>query len=108
MSDEKTQCAGQVVRKGADVWRTKYEQCGKRGAHEHEGKFYCKTHHPPTVATKREKTAQKWRAGWDAKAQTAARFNAALDACRQIAAGHNDPRALAAAVVAMPPKENGE
>lgn len=26
--------------------------CGKTAAHEHEGKFYCKTHHPPTVAKK--------------------------------------------------------
>jgi hypothetical protein len=107
MSDEKHHCAGQIRRDGA-FGRSLYEQCGKRGAHECEGKFYCKTHHPPTIAAKREASFQKWRADRNAKAQTAARLAAALDACRQIAAGHNDPRALAAAVVAMPPQEDGE
>ena len=28
--------------------------CGKKAKHEHEGKWYCKTHHPPTVQAKKE------------------------------------------------------
>lgn len=39
---EKPLCAGQVW----SGW--KYRGCCKTGSLEHEGKHYCKTHHPPT------------------------------------------------------------
>ncbi len=34
---------------------------------EHEGKHYCKTHHPPTVAAKMEARHAKWQSEWAAK-----------------------------------------
>ena len=40
--------------------------CGKGANYEHEGKHYCKTHHPPTVREKNEARQAKWRHEWDA------------------------------------------
>jgi hypothetical protein len=40
-------------------------QCGKTAQYEHEGRWYCKTHHPPTIAAKakarQEEQDRKWR-----------------------------------------------
>lgn len=41
--------------------------CGKKAGHEHEGRWFCKTHHPPTIKEKRAVHAAKWDAEWDAK-----------------------------------------
>ena len=42
----KCQCVGHV-------WSNyRYKRCEKGAAYEHEGKMYCKTHHPPTVEAK--------------------------------------------------------
>jgi hypothetical protein len=38
--------------------------CGKKAKHEHEGKWYCKTHHPPTVQAKKEARAERWEKEW--------------------------------------------
>lgn len=59
----KPKCCGLVSSAGA--WR-KYT-CGKNASMEHEGKHYCKTHHPPTVRAKREASNAKLRAEWDAQ-----------------------------------------
>jgi hypothetical protein len=70
--------------------------------------MWCKIHHPPTVAKKTAERDARWQAEWDAKqarwkreAVERGQLAAALDACRKIADGHNDPRALAQAVMAM-------
>ena len=42
-------------------------RCGRGAAYEHNGKFFCKTHHPPTLAAKAAERSAKWRAEWDAK-----------------------------------------
>jgi hypothetical protein len=40
-------------------------QCSKTAKYEHEGQWYCKTHHPPTIAAKanarQEERDRKWR-----------------------------------------------
>lgn len=35
--------------------------CGRSGKYEHEGKWYCKQHHPPTLKAKDEARREKWR-----------------------------------------------
>ena len=45
------------------VWSQYHDYpCGKNATLEHEGKWYCKTHHPPTVAAKDAARDAKWRA----------------------------------------------
>ena len=41
--------------------------CNKTARYEHNGKWYCKTHHPPTVEEKRRAHAAKWEAKFDAE-----------------------------------------
>jgi len=38
--------------------------CGKKAKHEHEGGWYCKTHHPPTVQAKRKARDERWEKKW--------------------------------------------
>ena len=59
----KPKCCGLVSPAGA--WRN--YTCGKNASMEHEGKHYCKTHHPPTVRAKREASNAKLRAKWEAQ-----------------------------------------
>lgn len=48
---EHKKCAGQVSVPGM---RLVYKSCDKRGSLEHKGKWWCKIHHPPTVAARRD------------------------------------------------------
>jgi len=41
--------------------------CGKKAKHEHEGKWYCKTHHPPTVEAKYKARENRFQQEWAAK-----------------------------------------
>jgi hypothetical protein len=54
-------CVGRVWSTGAFH---SYE-CGKTAAYEHDGQWYCKTHHPPTIEAKakakQEERDRKWR-----------------------------------------------
>ena len=59
----KPKCCGQVWPAGA--WRS--HPCGKNASMEHEGKHYCKTHHPPTVQAKRDASHAKFQAQFDAQ-----------------------------------------
>jgi len=78
----------------------------------HKGKVvdlgYCTTHDPVRVKEKND----KWRADFDAKQAAEKRAytekknlldcgKAAIEALRQIAAGHNDPRSLAIEILDM-------
>lgn len=38
--------------------------CEKKAAYEHDGIWFCKTHHPPTVAQKNKEREDGWRAKW--------------------------------------------
>lgn len=49
MDDTKKTCAGQAWAPGA----FRGHRCGVTAKYEHKGHWYCKTHHPPTVAEKR-------------------------------------------------------
>ena len=48
---------------------------GVAAMYEHQGRWYCKAHHPPTVKAKADERRSKWKAGLDAK--DAARAEAA-------------------------------
>ena len=45
--------------------------CGKNAAYEHEGRWYCKTHHPPNVKAKQDARDAKWEADWKARREAA-------------------------------------
>lgn len=64
MDTEVVKCAAQVRDRDAR-WPT-YLPCSKRGTLEHDGKRWCKTHHPPTRAAKSEAKEAAWRAKWNA------------------------------------------
>lgn len=89
-----------------------YHQCDKAGSYrDGAGRWWCGVHSPVAWARRRAAQVAKEearRARWDyerAVTRKAATRKAAgekaLDALRQIEAGHNDPRALAAEVLAL-------
>jgi hypothetical protein len=82
-------------------------QCERKGKYEEGGYLWCGTHKPSIVAERKAAREAKWRAEWDAKDAESRRQeaerklkDAALDAIRKIAAGHNDPRGLAQEILA--------
>lgn len=86
-------------------WRV--HQCARNGVVEHDGKFYCKQHDPVAVRQRDADRSAAWDAQWAAKeaqrkeaARIAALQTDAVAALREIAAGHNDPKALAIKVLA--------
>lgn len=90
-----SRCA-QTVLDGAG-WGS--HQCTRKNGHGPHG-AWCKAHDPDAVKAKREARYAKMRAGWD-REKSLNDAKAALEpALRQIAAGHNDPRALAESVIA--------
>lgn len=77
-------------------------QCRREGKYEYGGHLWCGIHHPPTVHVKRAARTRGWEeeqrrkdAAYAAAEARSKLRDAALDALRQIAAGHNDPRGLA-------------
>jgi hypothetical protein len=64
-----------------DVWTVESYRsypCNKNAAHEHEGQWFCKTHHPPTIKAKSDARTAGLNAKWDAqnvtnKAESAAK-----------------------------------
>jgi hypothetical protein len=62
MSTEKHTCQGT-----AGTYRSFHRYtCGKTASLEHEGKWYCKRHHPPTIKAKDAARSAKWDAEWKA------------------------------------------
>lgn len=76
---DKPKCAGRVYDRYHNF------PCSKTGSLEHDGKFWCKTHHPPTVKEKRDAKHAKWKEGWDAE-QAGMAAKAKEDAFREWAA----------------------
>ena len=73
------------------MWSKQY--CGKTAVVD----GYCRMHHPEAVAARRAKSSALWdakRAEFRRKLETNERAVRAMEIVRQIAAGHNDPRAL--------------
>ena len=64
--------------------------CGKSGAHEHEGHWYCKTHHPPTVAAKSAARGKLRQAKWDAEHEAARAKRLAADEQKRRADCYDD------------------
>lgn len=91
-------------------------QCTRKPKVERDvdGKTYgfCGLHDPEVVAARALERHAKWEAKWNAgdrareRAQaTQAALKACRDAIEMIAAGHNDPRSLAAETLKLFPKE---
>jgi hypothetical protein len=53
--------------------------CSKTAKYEHLGKWYCKTHHPPTVWAKREARSAEWNKEFAAKQLAIKEAQAAKD-----------------------------
>lgn len=95
-----------LARCRASVFGFYRHQCLNRGHIKDGDRLYCGLHHPPTVRARnaaktaeREKAAAARDAVWQARARQRALESRALAALRQIAEGHNDPRALARSVL---------
>ena len=63
---------------------------GVGAKYEYEGKWYCKTHHPPTVMAKSNEQARQWRAEWDAKDAARAKDDAIREAERRVLEAASD------------------
>ena len=95
---EQHKCAG-------SVWSSSllrgYRACDKTARYEHDGKWYCKTHHPPHGEEKRRAYHAKWEAKFDAERaqreqrereraemqRKAAAYDGLLEALKMIAGG---------------------
>ena len=77
-------CEGHVFH---DYWS---RTCGKSAAHEHEGHWYCKTHHPPTVAAKIAARSELLQAKLDAEREAARAKRLAADEQKRRADCYDD------------------
>ena len=65
MSTEKHTCEKQIY--PGSGWGRGHS-CGRTATLEHNGGWYCKTHHPPTVKAKFEARCKTASAEWESKA----------------------------------------
>ena len=65
-------------------------RCGVTAKHEHEGSWYCKTHHPPTVKAKDDARSARFRAKLDAERDAAQAKKLAADEQKQRADCYDD------------------
>ena len=77
-------CAGHVF----SDYRSR--TCGKSAAHEHEGHWYCKTHHPTTVAAKRAARSELLQAKLYAEREAARAKKLAADEQKRRADCYDD------------------
>ena len=77
-------CNGTIFR---DYWTYR---CGVTAKHEHEGSWYCKTHHPPTVKAKGDARSARFRAKLDAERDAAQAKKLAADEQKQRADCYDD------------------
>lgn len=66
MDTEVVKCAG-VVRASGRRWIGGRKPCSNPGTLEHEGRLWCKQHHPPAVNAKQKAKDAAWNAKWDAE-----------------------------------------
>lgn len=81
-------------------------QCGNKGSKKYGDYLFCGTHYPPSVARRDATRAEQRRLEreensrlWKERANADKMLRDALAAIKLIAAGHNDPRALAMEVL---------
>ena len=77
-------CKGTILRNN---WPYR---CSVTAKHEHEGSWYCKTHHPPTVKAKDAARSAKFRAKLDAERDAAQAKKLAADEQKQRADCYDD------------------
>lgn len=105
-------CAESVPEGGRSV---SFHQCYRKPSvhREVEGKTYgfCKQHDPVAVAVRNKAQRERWereyqekQASWTRQDQTCKALDACKETIEKIAAGHNNPRALAAEALALFPK----
>lgn len=46
--------------------------CSAGAKHEHDGRWYCKRHHPPAIKEKQDARTAKWEAKWRAEQEALA------------------------------------
>jgi hypothetical protein len=73
MGEGKQKCAAKVYSGGS----FRGHPCVATAKYEHNGTWYCKTHHPPTVNAKRQARNAAWDAAWAAKVAEQAEKDAA-------------------------------
>jgi len=78
------------------MWSSK--QCSRKASHGPNG-AYCKTHDPIAKLAKQEAAHEKFLTDLAASRRKQQFLSDCQDAVRQIAAGHNDPRALAQSIL---------
>jgi hypothetical protein len=76
-----------------------FSQCARKRAVEEEGVGYCRQHSPAAERARAEASRARYEAERRLRERWSLRPAEYRDALRQIAAGHNDPRALAAAAL---------
>ena len=97
MSDVKHKCCGSVCPPGS--YRS--YACGKNASLEHDGKHYCKLHHPPTVWAKRDARNAKWDAEFEEKQKRTAEASAAAAEQKRRAEAYEGLIALNANLVSV-------
>lgn len=88
-----------------------FHQCTRKPKYWYGTLGYCNTHDPNKFRERRDKKQAEWHAQWN-YSNRLAEFESqqrkfkddCLDAVRQIAAGHNDPRTLCSELLAQEPK----
>ena len=112
MSEQQKMCA-QKIFDGMSFRGRHCSRCATKSYTNDAGTvlWYCGTHHPDAARERREKANRKHEAQWAQRTATlkAAKIRQdALEACKtaieNIAAGHNDPRALAAETLKLFPQ----
>ena len=97
----KHSCCHGVYR--AHAWRP--SRCSFKATVEVSGKWYCGVHDPAKKVAKEEARAAAWK--YKQKMERPRWFaNEMADVLRKIAVGHNDPRALAHAILAKIDKDD--
>tara|TARA_R110000851_G_C12646893_1_gene519716 strand:+ start:93 stop:497 length:405 start_codon:yes stop_codon:yes gene_type:complete len=75
-------------------------QCDRWGRYEHDGRVFCKQHHPATAKKRQDEEREKCRQGDAKRAHAGALYDherKAIDTIKKIAGGDNDPRTTAQA-----------
>lgn len=71
------------------------QQCSRARGHGPDG-LYCRQHDPDAVAARADASRKAYEAKWHARGAPERQRAAYRKALEEIAAGHNDPRAVAA------------
>lgn len=101
-------CCASVHNGGRSV---SFHQCTRKPKNWYGTLGYCDTHDPNKFRERRDKKQAEWQAKWnysnrlhEFESRQRKFKDACVQAVRQIAAGHNDPRSLCSELLAQEPK----